>query len=319
MIEIVLKMNAKTVNITGVDEAWTIAELKKRVETETEVPAECQRIVHKGRLLKDDQTVEGSGIQDGNAVHMVRGAKRASDGGSAEPTSSTSAAPATTTTAPATTTPAPTANAGSNPAANNPFAAMFGAGGMPDMGAMGGMGGGMGGMGSMADMTPERMQQTMQLMQNPMMRQMMTQMMQQPGFMESMAQHPMLQNMPPHVRAQMANPQAMQQMLQMMDTMGGNQGATGGAQGQPGAAAGQPAMNPFLMSMMAGGNAGNAGSGLTGGATPAQTDSRPLRERYAEQLAQMREMGFPNEEANIAMLQQCGGNVSIAIDRLLSS
>ena len=31
----------------------------------------------------------------------------------------------------------------------------------------------------------------------------------------------------------------------------------------------------------------------------------------------MRDMGFPNDEANLAMLHQCGGNVSIAIDRLL--
>jgi ubiquilin len=43
------------------------------------------------------------------------------------------------------------------------------------------------------------------------------------------------------------------------------------------------------------------------------------RELYATQLQQMRDMGFPNDDANIVALHQCGGNVSMAIDRLLQS
>jgi ubiquilin len=39
---------------------------------------------------------------------------------------------------------------------------------------------------------------------------------------------------------------------------------------------------------------------------------------YASQLAQMKDMGFFDEAQNIRVLQQCMGNVSAAIERLLA-
>jgi ubiquilin len=43
----------------------------------------------------------------------------------------------------------------------------------------------------------------------------------------------------------------------------------------------------------------------------------PPAERYASQLQQMSDMGFTNQELNIQMLDASGGNVQIAIERLL--
>ena len=39
----------------------TIAEFKKAIEKETEIPAEEQRVIYKGRVLKDHATVESYG------------------------------------------------------------------------------------------------------------------------------------------------------------------------------------------------------------------------------------------------------------------
>ena len=42
------------------------------------------------------------------------------------------------------------------------------------------------------------------------------------------------------------------------------------------------------------------------------------KEKYKEQLAQMKDMGFVNEETNIQVLKQCSGNVQFAVERLLN-
>lgn len=61
------------------------------------------------------------------------------------------------------------------------------------------------------------------------------------------------------------------------------------------------------------------GGGGFGGMPPAQpADARPLRERYATELAQVKEMGFTDEDTILSFLQQSQGNVQIAIERLFS-
>ncbi len=39
---------------------------------------------------------------------------------------------------------------------------------------------------------------------------------------------------------------------------------------------------------------------------------------YAEQLKKLEDMGFSNKSANIQVLQQTGGNVDMAVEKLLS-
>ena len=63
------------------------------------------------------------------------------------------------------------------------------------------------------------------------------------------------------------------------------------------------------------GGAGGAGAGAGMGA-PA--DTRPPAERFATELTQLKEMGFVDEATNISVLQQCNGNVNMAIERLFS-
>ena len=65
-----------------------------------------------------------------------------------------------------------------------------------------------------------------------------------------------------------------------------------------------------------GGPGAGAGAGAGAGGVPA--DARPATERYAEQLNQLKEMGFTDEATNLQVLQQCNGNVNMAIERLFA-
>jgi len=107
------------------------------------------------------------------------------------------------------------------------------------------------------------------------------------------------------------NPAAMQQAMSMMGGAGGG--------GMPGMG-GMGGMNPAMMQQMMGGG-GMPGMGMPGaaggGANPAAVaDARPSREKYAEQLVQIKEMGFNDEDAILQILEQTGGNVQLALERL---
>mmetsp|Transcript_26483 Transcript_26483/g.37179 ORF Transcript_26483/g.37179 Transcript_26483/m.37179 type:complete len:96 (-) Transcript_26483:22-309(-) len=82
-------------------------------------------------------------------------------------------------------------------------------------------------------------------------------------------------------------------------------GMSGPAPTQPPAqapVAPQPGANPF--------------SGLFG--VMPQPNAVGTAETYREQLEQMRSMGFYDETANLRALQATGGNVSAAVERILS-
>ena len=120
--------------------------------------AEEMRLIFKGKILKDELTLEDFKITDGLTIHLVKGktAAAASDstgaGGASLPASGTGPA-------------------GGSPAGGMPGMAAGGAGanpfaGMQGMGGMGGMGGGMGG--GMPNMNADQMNQ---MMNNPMVQQ----------------------------------------------------------------------------------------------------------------------------------------------------
>jgi len=50
----------------------------------------------------------------------------------------------------------------------------------------------------------------------------------------------------------------------------------------------------------------------------APADTRPPAEKYASELAQIKEMGFTDEATILQLLQQCNGNVNIVMERLFS-
>jgi len=108
----------------------------------------------------------------------------------------------------------------------------------------------------------------------------------------------------------MQNPEAMQQMMQMMNGAGGGANPFGGAGAAPGT--GSAAPNPFAALMGGGGFGGGFGT------PPAPADTRPPEQVYESQLAQLNEMGFYEFDRNVSALRRSGGNVQGAIEYLLS-
>ncbi|KAK9690614.1 hypothetical protein RND81_09G140900 [Saponaria officinalis] len=51
----------------------SVGNFKSVVAQNTDVPAEQQRLIYKGRILKDDQTLASYGLQADHTIHMVRG------------------------------------------------------------------------------------------------------------------------------------------------------------------------------------------------------------------------------------------------------
>ena len=118
-------------------------------------------------------------------------------------------------------------------------------------------------------------------------------------------------------RNMMQNPQMMQQMMGAM----GGMGPANPDPNNPNAAnpAAQAGFNPFAALQGLGGFGGGGGGGF--GAPPppaAPQDDRPPEDRYAEQLRQLNEMGFYEFERNVEALRRTGGSVHGAVEYLLT-
>jgi ubiquilin len=240
----------------------------------------------------------------------------------------------------------------------NPFMGMGMGGQMPDlssllgnidpnelnnmMQSLGGMGG-LGNLGNlgMGGMNPQTMSQ---MLNNPMMMQMMQNILSNPEMLQMVINSPqmrqMAQNNPqmqailsnPQLLQQMLNPQTLQMMTNMLQGMGGNANANNNNNNNNN----NPQMPPIDFSQMASlfGNMGglfgnNSGTGSGNGTGGTENFSNigindnndanvDYKEKYKDQLAQMKDMGFVNEETNIQVLKQCSGNVQFAIERLLN-
>jgi ubiquilin len=98
----------------------TVADLKEKLATSefADIPADRQRLIYSGRVLKDADSLSSANVKDGHTIHLVRGAaSNARQNPVAQPTSSTSSS-------------APAANIPTNIAAgtgNNPLAHLTGA------------------------------------------------------------------------------------------------------------------------------------------------------------------------------------------------
>ncbi|KAL8196557.1 hypothetical protein R6Q57_024852 [Mikania cordata] len=51
----------------------TVGAFKNLLAQNCDVPANQQRLIYKGRILKDDQTIDSYGLQADHTIHMVRG------------------------------------------------------------------------------------------------------------------------------------------------------------------------------------------------------------------------------------------------------
>ena len=70
------------------------------------------------------------------------------------------------------------------------------------------------------------------------------------------------------------------------------------------------------MHSLANGSGGFGAGGMGGTFGNPAPDTRPLSERYADQLKQIKDMGFNDDETILAMLEQANGNVNLVLERL---
>ncbi|CAL2279887.1 unnamed protein product [Prunus armeniaca] len=73
----------------------TVGDFKAILAQNCDIPAEQQRLIYKGRILKDDQTLTSYGLQADHTVHMVRAFAAAASTPAASAANATSASPNT--------------------------------------------------------------------------------------------------------------------------------------------------------------------------------------------------------------------------------
>ncbi|KAH3761894.1 ubiquitin family protein [Pelomyxa schiedti] len=180
----------------------TVGDFKGILATKFPIPAEQQRLIYAGHVLKDYESLSHYGVQDGHTVHMVRGTAQPSQPAQQPQTDAQTQQPQTPT-----------------PAANAPPPSLFdlgGSGGFPGLDLLGGGGGG--GM-------PDFRQFAQQLQRNPeMMRQMMNNpvtqsIMNNPELLRSLiTSNPQMQeliNRNPEIGHILNDPQTLRQMMEM--------------------------------------------------------------------------------------------------------
>ncbi|RAK87713.1 ubiquitin-like protein DskB [Aspergillus costaricaensis CBS 115574] len=262
----------------------SVSDLKEKLSSSeyADTPAERQRLIYSGRVLKDNETLATYKIKDGHTIHLVKSAPSNVRPGGAASTTSTSA--------PAGAAPAPAAaGVPTNLAAgtgNNPLAGLTGAryAGFAQLPGAG-MFGPDGGMGP-----PPDTESMLNMLENPQFQSTINEALQNPAMIDMMIQqNPMLREMGPGVRQMMQSPEfrrmltdpnSIRQMVQMQRAMGGGGLGGGGAFPAPGVTNTTPeanrdaqnntgttptpgaAFNPF---MPAGLGAGNPFAALFGG------------------------------------------------------
>ncbi|KAJ4375672.1 hypothetical protein N0V86_007205 [Didymella sp. IMI 355093] len=212
----------------------TVADLKQKLSSSeyADIPAERQRLIYSGRVLKDPDTLGGVKVKDGHTIHLVKGAaSNARQNPANQGTASTSSGTGT-----------PTPQVPTNIAAgtgNNPLAGLTGARyagfhGLPSMdmfGADGGMG------------PPPNPDAMLEMMDNPMFLSQMNEAMNNPAVVDMMLQSPMIRDNPmlrqmlqnPEMRRMMFSPEMMRMQLQMQrgNSSGGSMAAPGTTDNTP--------------------------------------------------------------------------------------
>ncbi|KAK3393690.1 hypothetical protein B0H63DRAFT_443910 [Podospora didyma] len=271
-----VKSSSEKNHIITMPETATVLDLKTKLAGDDfeGVPAERQRLIYSGRVLKNDDALSVYKIKNHNTIHMVKSAAS----NPAPPKAGTSSTP----------TPQAVPSMAAGTSANNPLAGLTGAryaghANLPSrdlFGADGGMG------------APPSEDQMAEMLSNPMIAQTMNEALSNPSFVDHMIQsNPMLASMPnaremlqsPHFRNMMTNPEAIRMATRMRRAMGGGGPAAFPAPGvtdnTPAGAAGTDsnaaaAANPFGFPDMFGGQAPGAGAGanpfagLFGGMVP---------------------------------------------------
>ena len=79
-INVNVKSSSDKKFVIAIETTKTVLDLKNAIAEQTEVPADRQRLIYSGRVLKDHDTLADYKIADGNTVHMVKSSAGTSKG-----------------------------------------------------------------------------------------------------------------------------------------------------------------------------------------------------------------------------------------------
>ncbi|KAJ5905064.1 Ubiquitin domain-containing protein DSK2 [Penicillium subrubescens] len=209
-----------------------VSELKEKLSGSeyADTPAERQRLIYSGRVLKDNETLESYKIKDGHTIHLVKSAasNQQRSNASAPASSTASGAGTTTPSQPAAGVPANlAAGTGNNPLAGLTGARYAGFAQLPGAGLFG------------PDDGPSPDSEAMlNMLENPQIQSQINEALQNPAMIDMMIQqNPMLRDMGPMARELMqrpafrrmlTDPSSLRQMMQMQRAMGMGGGGMGG-------------------------------------------------------------------------------------------
>ncbi|KAJ5567773.1 Ubiquitin-like protein DskB [Penicillium sp. DV-2018c] len=210
-----------------------VSDLKSKLSSSeyADTPAERQRLIYSGRVLKDNETLQAYNIKDGHTIHLVKSAasNQQRQNTAAQPNSGTSAAGATPSPAAAGVPTNLAAGTGNNPLAGLTGARYAGFAQLPGAGLFG-PDGGMG--------PPPDTESMLNMLENPQFQSSINEALQNPAMIDMMIQqNPMLRDMGPGVRQMMQSPEfrrmltdpsSLRQMMQMQRAMGMGGGLGGG-------------------------------------------------------------------------------------------
>ena len=301
-MKVTIKQSNDTRYEVSIEPSDSVLKLKEIIKTQSggNIEVQDQRLIYSGKVLKDDQSIEQTGLKEGHTIHLVV-AKKTSNTTTSNTTTASTATANTGTSNTRTATATPMAQGGMNPFAlfNNP---------MQQQQPMTGNGGG--NADPFAQFIQSSIAQNPQMLEQMLMSHPMTQQMgMSPDAIRQVVNDPMFRQM-------LANPALIQQAMAMQGRQADMfQQAGADANTQSGLPPlGMPFMNPFMFS--------GASPNTTTANTPAsahQQQQQPPEVRFANQLQQLQEMGFYDAQRNLQALLLCGGNVNAAIEYLFAN
>lgn len=223
----------------SIEPTATVTAFKEEISKVSQIPAENQRLIYSGKILKDDQTLDFYKLQDGHAVHLVRSGKpggssggAAASGGANSSTTDNGASSGSSGETPSTGAPRNLTagqTGGFNPLADLTSARYAGFTSLPSA-DMFGPDGGATNMPNQEDM--------LNMLDNPIFQSQMNEMLSNPQMVDFMIQsNPQLQAMGPQARQlfqspffrqMLTNPQMIRQSMQFARMMNPNGGEAAG-------------------------------------------------------------------------------------------
>ena len=267
-----------TIHNVPINKNATVLGLKGEIEKVTHIPPGQQKLINKGITMKDSDPISKYGLANDSLIAMIK---------------------------------------------NNEVPQ----GGLPNLGGLGGLGSNPNNLGNLEQiMNNPQYQQTMStILNNP---EMLNQFLNSPQMRPLIEQNPQLRQMfqDPQMRQLLLNPQLLQRMAQFE---GEGEGGESEGFGEEITVSQTPntRLGECFTQWMSGQREGT-GAG-SGGAQSQQPRPQPVfqqfpqpdpnvdyKEKYKDQIAQIKEMGIDDEEKIIEALKKCDGNVQYALNRL---